>query len=51
VTHYESLIDGRESPLTKWVLHEAMEVYNYLACALSEPNPRIRAIWERFVDY
>jgi rubrerythrin len=51
VTHYESLIDASETPLEKWVLHEAMEVYNYLSCAMSEPNPRIRGIWERFVDY
>lgn len=51
VTHYESLCDASETPLEKWVLHEAMEVYNYLSCAMSEPNPRIRAIWERFVDY
>jgi rubrerythrin len=51
VTHYESLCDASETLLEKWVLHEAMEVYNYLGCMQSEPNPRIRAIWERFLDY
>jgi rubrerythrin len=51
VTHYESLADGDESWLEKWLLCEAMEVYNYYSCARSEPNARIRAIWERFVDY
>jgi hypothetical protein len=51
VTQYESMIDPDESWLEKWVLHEAMEVYNYWGCAKSEGNPRIRAIWERFVDY
>jgi hypothetical protein len=51
VTHYESLIPTEETWLEKWLLHEACEVYNYLACAQQEPNPRIRPVWERFVDY
>ena len=51
VTQYESIIDPDETWLEKWVLHEATEVYNYYSCAKSESNPRIRAIWERFVDY
>jgi hypothetical protein len=51
VTQYESLIDPRESWLEKWVLHEATEVYNYWSCVESEENPRIKAIWERFLDY
>jgi hypothetical protein len=50
-TQYESIIDPKESWLEKWLLHEAMEVYNYHACATQETNPRIRALWERFVDY
>ena len=32
-------------------MHEAMEVYNYWSCAQQETNPRIKAIWERFLDY
>jgi rubrerythrin len=51
VTQYESIIDPRETWLEKWLLHEATEVYNYYTCVTQEPNPRIRAIWERFLDY
>ena len=51
VTQYESIIDPNETWMEKWLLHEATEVYNYHSCAAQEPNPRIRAIWERFLDY
>jgi rubrerythrin len=51
VTQYESIIDPSETWLEKWLLHEAGEVYNYWSCVESEENPRIRAIWERFLDY
>lgn len=51
VTQYGSLMDPNETPLEKWLLHEAMEVYNYLGCMAYETNPRVRAIWERFVNY
>jgi rubrerythrin len=51
VTQYESIIDPEESWLEKWVMHEACEVYNYYGCMEQESNPRIRAIWERFLDY
>jgi rubrerythrin len=51
VTQYESIIDPNETWLEKWVLHEASEVYNYYSCVQSERNPRIKAIWERFLDY
>jgi len=51
VTQYESIIDPSETWLEKWLLHEAAEVYNYWSCVESEDNPRIRAIWERFLDY
>jgi rubrerythrin len=51
VTQYESIIDPEETWLEKWLMHEAMEVYNYYGCLAQEPNPRIRAIWERFLDY
>jgi hypothetical protein len=51
VTQYESLIDPRESAIEKWLLHEASEAYNYWSCAEAETDPRIRAIWERFLDY
>jgi rubrerythrin len=51
VTQYESIIDPSETWLEKWLLHEANEVYNYYSCAETEKNPRIKAIWERFLDY
>jgi len=51
VTQYESIIDPTESWLEKWVMHEAGEVYNYWSCVQYESNPRIKAIWERFLDY
>jgi hypothetical protein len=51
VTQYESLMDPSETPLEKWLLHEATEVYNYYSCATYETNPRVKQIWERFVDY
>ena len=51
VTQYESICDPTESWLEKWLLHEANEVYNYYSCVESEGNRRIKAIWERFLDY
>jgi rubrerythrin len=51
VTQYESIIDPEESWLEKWLLHEAGEVYNYWSCVEYEKNPRIKRIWERFLDY
>lgn len=51
VTHYGSIIDPEESWLEKWLLYEANEAYNYYSCMESESNPRIKAIWERFLDY
>jgi len=51
VTQYESIIDPSETWLEKWVLHEANEVYNYYSCVAQEPNARVKAIWERFLEY
>jgi hypothetical protein len=51
VTQYESMIDATETWLEKWLLHEANEVYNYYSCVEYEKNKRIKAIWERFLDY
>ena len=51
VTQYESIIDPNESWMEKWLLHEANEAYNYYSCVEQEPNPRIKAIWERLLDY
>jgi hypothetical protein len=51
VTQYESIIDPTETWLEKWLLHEATEAYNYYSCVEQETNPRIRALWERFLEY
>jgi rubrerythrin len=51
VTQYESIIDPTESWMEKWLLHEANEAYNYYGCVQQEENSRIRAIWERMLDY
>lgn len=51
VTQYESIIDPEESWLEKWVLHEANEVYNYYSAVEAETDPRLKRIWERFLDY
>ena len=51
ITHYGSMINPEESPLEKMLIGEATEVWNYQGCAEQETNPRIRAIWERFLDY
>ena len=51
VTQYGTLQDPGETFIEKWLIHEAMEVYAYASCAEQEDNPRIRAMWERFVDY
>jgi hypothetical protein len=51
VTQYECLIDPSETWLEKWLLHEAVEVYTYWSCAQTESNSRLKALWERFVDY
>ena len=51
VTQYESIVDPSESWLEKWLIHEANEVYNYYSCVEYEGNKRVKAIWERFLDY
>jgi hypothetical protein len=51
VTQYECLPDPSETWLEKWLLHEANEAYNYWSCLENETNPRLRSIWERFLEY
>jgi hypothetical protein len=51
ITHYGSMLNPDERPLEKLLLSEANEVWNYQGCAEQESNPRLRAIWERFLDY
>lgn len=51
ITHYGSMINPDESLLEKLLLQEACEVWNYAGCVEQEDNPRLKAIWERFLDY
>jgi rubrerythrin len=51
VTQYESIIDPNQTWLEQWLLHEATEAYGYYSCVQQESNPRIKAVWERFLDY
>jgi hypothetical protein len=51
ITHYGSMINPDESPLEKMLLQEACEVWNYAACVEQEDNPRLKTLWERFLDY
>ena len=49
VTFYGSLLDPTETMLERQVLHELMEVYNYLHCVQQETDERIRGIWDQFL--
>ena len=51
VTQYGSIIDPNETMLEKWLLYEANEAYNYYSCMEAETNPRIKSIWEGFLNY
>ena len=51
ITHYGSMLNPEESILEKLLIHEAAEVFNNYGCVQQESNPRIKAIWERFLDY
>ncbi len=48
---YASLADPDETWMERWLLHEAAEAYSYWSCVESETDPRIRRVWERFLDY
>lgn len=51
ITQIESMIDPAESWIEKWMLHEANEVYHYFSCLRYESNSRLKAIWEKSLDY
>jgi hypothetical protein len=51
ITHYGSMLNPDESPLEKLLLSEACEVWNYAGCLAQETNPRVKAIWARFLDF
>jgi len=51
ITHYGSMLNPDETILEKLLLNEANEVWNYAGCAAQESNPRLKAMWERFLDF
>jgi hypothetical protein len=51
ITHYGSMLNPDETVLEKLLLTEANEVWTYSACVEQETNPRLKALWERFLDY
>ncbi|MDB6090890.1 MAG: hypothetical protein JWN85_3674 [Gammaproteobacteria bacterium] len=51
ITHYGSMLNPDESVLEKLLLAEACEIWNYAACVEQESNPRVKALWERFLDF
>jgi hypothetical protein len=51
VTQYESLMDPTETWVERWVLHEFTEVANYYTCYSTEVDPRIKQLWEMFLDF
>lgn len=51
ITHYGSMLNPGETLLEKLLLSEACEVWNYAACLAQESNPRVKAMWEQFLDY
>lgn len=51
ITHYGSMLNPDESALEKLLIGEACEVWNYAGCLEQESNPRVKALWERFLDY
>lgn len=51
ITHYGSMLNPDEPLLEKLLLTEACEIWNYAGCLAQESNPRVKAIWEKFLDY
>jgi hypothetical protein len=51
ITHYGSMLNPNETPMEKLLISEACEVWNYAGCAQQETNPRLKLLWERFLDY
>ncbi|MHB9109653.1 MAG: hypothetical protein ACYDCO_21595 [Armatimonadota bacterium] len=50
VSQYEAVGDPRETPLEKMAMIQLNEAYNYYSCAQTEPDDRIRRIWQRFCE-
>ncbi|WP_225425519.1 hypothetical protein [Pelagerythrobacter rhizovicinus] len=46
VSHYESILDPTTPELLNLALHEYNECWLYWSCMQTEPDPRIRQVWE-----
>jgi hypothetical protein len=51
ITHYGSMLNPEESVLEKLLIAEACEVWNYAGCLAQETNPRLKLMWEQFLQY
>jgi rubrerythrin len=51
VSQYEAVGDPEVSHLEMLTLMQLTEAYNYYSCAQTEPNERLRAVWETFTAH
>jgi len=51
ITHYGSMLNPDETALEKLLISEACEVWNYAGCLEQESNPRVKAMWEKFLAW
>lgn len=51
IVHYGSMLNPNETPLEKLLVGEACEVWNYAGCLEQETNPRLKALWQTFLDF
>jgi hypothetical protein len=50
VTHYSSLLDPLDSWISRWVMHEYLEVFLYWSISQQETDPRIKAMWDLHLE-
>src|SRR3954470_5319020 len=51
ITHYGSMLNPLETPLEKLLICEAAEVWNYAGCMEQESDPRLKALWQNFLEF
>jgi hypothetical protein len=50
VSHYESLADPNCTWLEMMAMHDYNEAYMYWSCMQSEPDPRVKQIWQTHLE-
>ena len=50
VTQYGSLLDPKMTPLANLLWHQYVDCWLYWSCAETEPDARLRKIWERLLE-